>query len=541
MINHPNRRRTKEGKASISSTASQPHDHDHDYSALLDGVRTSFAGVTAPPLFLTDAEGLNDLYLDSLPSERQVHNCSCCRRFIETYGSMVAIADDGKTAPAMWNPVGIPEFYRAAFTAMNDRVKRSRVTSVFLTAQATWGTPTTGTWSHIAVTPPATLVYSGRALSAGQAMAAAKENYRTVATALDEFTAPMLDEALRLLQADALARSEKFIGPAKWLRTLHDRPKGRDGENLLWRAIAVAPEGYCHPKASVIGPLLDDIAAGLPFATIKARFDAKLHPLLYQRPQAAPTAGNIAAAEAMVAKLGIAPALERRFARIDELHAIWTPAPAGSARSLGGGVFGHLKPKEPQGAVRTVDLPPATMTWQKFARTVLPSAEQMEIHVPARGRFIGLTTAVDADAPPILKWDREGSRNPVAWYVYPNGSPAEQWGLRGGDWAKVTGAVPFPTLWGAEPMPFLAEGAVLVIEGAVDSNAHSGNALFPETLRTELHAVRSTIEAYSRKAALQGRAEATACGYDIRKGAADCTLRALVSGAWSTYRIDRWD
>jgi hypothetical protein len=130
----------------------------------------------------------------------------------------------------------------------------------------------------------------------------------------------MLDQALRLLEADALARSEKFIGPVKWLRALHDRPTGQRGENVLWRAIAAAPEGYCHPKASVIGPLLNDIASGLPFAKIKARFDAKMAPLRYQRPQAAPAALNIKAAEARVEKLAIAPALERRFARIEDLR-----------------------------------------------------------------------------------------------------------------------------------------------------------------------------------------------------------------------------
>lgn len=539
MINHPNRRRkTKEKVAAVSAT----HNHDHDYSALLMGVRGSFAAITGgyAKLFLTDADSLNDLYLDSLPAERQVHNCHCCRSFIGTYGNLVAINGTGETIPAMWNPEGVPEFYRTAFTAMYERVKKARVTSVFLTKQAPWGTPETGTWQHISVAPPATLVYREHGLTDGQAMAAAKENFRTVATALSEFTPPMLDEALRLLQADALARSEKFIAPVRWLRTLHDRPKGRKGENVLWSAIASAPEGYCHPKASVVGSLLEDIVNGLPFADIKARFDAKLGPLIYQRPQVAPTVGNIKAAEALVAKLGIAPSLERRFARIEELQASWSPARPISPPAAGG-VFGHLKPKDAAGAVRPVDIPATTMTWDKFTRTVLPSAEQMEIRVPSNGRFIALTTAVNADAPPVLKWDRDDERNPVAWYVYPNGSAAHQWGLSAGAWAKVSAITPFPNLWGTRPMSFMGDGVVLVIDGAIDTQTGSGNALFPECLREELHAVRSTVEAYSRAAELAGRAEASACGYDVRKSAADCVLRTFSNGAWASYRVDRWD
>lgn len=528
MVNHPNRRRK------VAAAQS----HEHDYSALLTGVRSSFEksgwGV---PIFRTDAEGLNDIYLDALPSERQTHNCSCCRRFIETYGGLVTVSEDGETTPVMWDPEGVPEFYAAAFKKLFAKVKGARVTSIFLTKEATWGNPVTGNWSHMAVTPPPSMIYRERAKTAGQTMAAGKENFRTVAAALADFKSPALDEALRLLKAEALARSDKFLGPVQWLRTLQDRPKGRKGENVLWRAIATAPEGYCHPRASVVGGLLEDIANGLPFTDIKARFDAKLGPLLYQRPQAAPTAGNIAAAEAMVAKLGLAPSLERRYARLDELQTIWTPAKPREAAKTGG-VFGHIRPKD-SGAVLPVDMPAVTMTWDKFTRTILGGAEQLEIYVPGRGRFIGLTTAANVDAPPILKWDRDDERNPVAWYVYHQGSNASQWGLSPG-WAKVNAVSPLPPLWGSKPSPFLGEGFVLVIDGCADTRTDSGNALFPECLRDDLHGIRSVVEAYSRTATLGGREQAAA-GYDIRKSAAECVLRAFAGGAWTSYRIDRWD
>ena len=539
MATHPNRNRATKRMATAVDVA---HEHEHDYSALLVGVRASFDAIVAehPRLFLTDAEGLNDVYLDSLPAERQVHNCHACRRFLRVYGGLVAITEDGRTIPVMWDPEGVPDFYRAAFAALHARVKRARIASLFFTTRRVWGLPLTGKWSHMAVTPPLDLVYRERALTAGQAMAAARENFRTVATALTELRPAMLDEALRILEAGAVARAEKFIGPARWLRSLHDRPKGRAGENVLWRAIATAPEGYCHPKASVIGPLLDDILAGLPFDDIKARFEAKVAPLQYQRPQAAPTAGNIRAAEELVAKLGIGPSLERRFARLDELQMLWLPAPQKEAAAAG--VFGHLEPKD-AAAVRPVDLPAQTMTWEKFSRTILPSAEAIKIAVPAIGNFIGLTTAANPDAPPILKWDREDERNPVAWYVYPNGSPAGQWGLRGGAWATLSGICPLPPLWGPRPSAFLGEGVVLVIEGACDTR-EAGNALFPECLKEDLHAVRATIEAYSRSASIGGRESASACGYDVRKEAGvspRCDLRVLASGNWNRYRIDRWD
>lgn len=535
MVNHP--RRSK--KALAAASALPIHDHDADYAVLLDAVRQSFAVATLTNrhLFMTDAEGLNDIYLNSLPAERQIHDCHACRRFINSYGGLVTIGENGEATPVFWS-APLPEFYSATFGAIAARVKRARVTSPFLAKEAVWGIPKTGTWTHIAVTPSAALIYRERALTAGQAMAAAKENFRTVLTALAEFKPAMLDEALRILQADALARSEKFIGPVKWLRELHDRPKGKLGENVLWRAIAMASEGYCHPKSSVIGPLLADIVAGLPFDEIKAKFDAMMHPLRYQRPQAAPSAGNIAAAEALVAKLGIAPSLARRFAKLEDCETLWLPTAARSSER-GDGVFGHLKPKG--AAPYRVDLPDATMTWEKFARTVMPTAEQMEMLVPAQGNFIALTAAADPEAPPILKWDRDDRRNTVAWYVYHGGSAASQWRLSGGAWTKVMGLVPSPPLWGDQPKPHLGNGLVIVIENAADTRSGQGNALFPETLRDDLHGARATIEAYSKMAQFEGREEASACGYHVGKGQLGIRLRVLSAGRWSGYSIDRFD
>lgn len=536
MINHPNRSR----KSTLAASVATVHNHEQEYPLFEAAVRSAFSANTAMPrLFRTDAQGLFDTYLDALPaSERQTHNCHACRKFFDRFGGLVAVEDNGDTRPIMWSGDGaIPDYYDTVRSALAEKVRKARISSVFLCKETVWGTPRTGEWTHLSVTPPSTIVYRERALTPGQAMASTKENFKDVMRALSDFTAPMLDEALRILSADALSRSSKFKGPVEWLRQLHDRPKGRKGENVVWLAIATAPEGYCHPRASVVGSLLGDIAAGMDFDDIKRRFEAKVHPLIYQRPQAAPTAGNIKAAEALVEKLGIGPSLERRFARIDELATVWLPAV--DEKPASGGVFGHLQPKNAAGSIRSVDLPPVTMTWEKFARTVLSTAAKIEVAVPSHGPFIALTTAVNAEAPPILKWDRDDERNPVAWYVYPGGSPAAQWGLQPG-WAKVTAITTLPPMWGSRPSAYLGEGMVLVIDGARDTT-NTSNALFPECLKDDFHGVRATIEAYSKAARLSGREEASACGYDLRKGHTRCSLRALVNGAWSTFNIDRWD
>lgn len=203
-------------------------------------------------------------------------------------------------------------------------------------------------------------------------------------------------------------------------------------DTLTWRAVATAPAGYCHPRSSMIGTLLDDIAAGMPYDDIAGRFKAKMHPLQYQRPQAAPKAGNIAQAEKVVAQLDAAGALargsreSRRFRRCGgQLRR------AGRAAGAADGVFSHLLPaaKQPAG----VSIPPTTITWVKFRDTVLSQAERIECKiVHGHNTYAALVTAADPNAPPILQWDREEQRNPFSWYLYHNGSPGSAWNLHEG-------------------------------------------------------------------------------------------------------------
>ena len=51
------------------------------------------------------------------------------------------------------------------------------------------------------------------------------------------------------------------------------------------------------------------------------------------------------------------------------------------AAPASGGVFGHLTPKAKP--ANPLTLPQQTMTWEKFARTVLPDAISIEAQVPA--------------------------------------------------------------------------------------------------------------------------------------------------------------
>lgn len=530
----------------VSEGAVVGNHHDGDYDAFLSRVNARFlmnCANGANPLFTTDAEDLWGLYLGTFadPTERQYHNCHACRQFVERFGALATIGDDGMVAPAVWHEDDAPEAYRPALAAMAKAVRRAKVTGVFLSSDAVWGTPETGVWHHLAVRPAASMVFKRATQTAGQAMAEKREDFKTVMHALNEFTQPHLETALTLLKAEALYRSEKVLGQAEWLHALHVARAAAHGAgkaNAVWRAIATAPAGFCHPRSSMIGTLLEDIAAGKDFGDVSRAFAAKLHPLAYQRPQAAPTAGAIAAAEKVMQQLGAAGALARRFARVDELQALWRPTPK-KDEAPAGGVFGHLKPKGAEAPNMSIQA--QTMTWDKFQRTVLPSAERIEFLAPSHGNYTALVTAANAEAPPILQWDREDARNPVSWYFWNGGSSASQFGLSGGQFHEVAAVTLKPSMWGGGH-EHQGAGVMFVIADARESRI-AGAALFPEILKAEFHGIRSVLEAYSRGASIEGMKEPHAAGVMLTKGdkSWNATVRVWSAGRSLDYRLDRWD
>lgn len=516
---------------------------DDHYEAFLARMNARFSAIAAErgALFTTNAEGLWETYLGHFaPHDQQYHNCNACRHFIERFGGLVFIDDNGVTTPAMWNGGEADIDCAPSIIAMQYAVGRAEVTGVFLSSEKTLGQPVTGIWRHLSATLPAAMVHKHPLLTAGQSMAEKREDYRNMQRAIGDFTGDQVDQALQLLNSDALYRSEKVIGPAQFLRDLiavrDDNRNNATRRNLTWRRIAAAPAGFCHPRSSMIGSLLEDIAAGLDFGDVSRKFAAKMHPLAYQRPQAAPKAGNIAQAEKMFEELGLAPALERRIARIDEIPLLWSPKKADA--SVAGGIFGHLKTR---GEVETpsLNVPALTMTLDKFHRTVMPTAEEMQVSLAHSVPAIFITAPMNSDAPRLFQWNHAFSH-----YVWNGGTPPTALGLRPG-WIDVAGITRLPGRWD-EGVDFehRGDGIILLLAGARESRL-SGNALFPEQMRSELHQVRSVIEAFSRSARMQGLADGTAIGYDLRKGGGassyPATVRVKSAGRWQAYKIDRWD
>ena len=332
----------------------------------------------------------------------------------------------GEISSALWpSPTEVPDAFATFVQTLRQRVETASLTGVFLTAASVVGTPQTGEWNHFALPIPVARRHRGLVSTAGQTAAQKREDRLVLQRGLDEFPVVTITKALEYLTSEGFYRSDKAEAVVHWLLGLHEMRSvvgdERARANLLWVAAATAPAGFCQVRSSMIGTLLEDITAGLALDAIKARWATKMAPSQYMRAQAAPSAGNIAQAEKIIATLEAAGSLERRYARLDDLARwLWrAPAPVATP----GGVFGHLTPKK-SAPPKT---PPAalTMTWEAFQHAVLPEALRIEAQVPTtHDRFMALVTAARPDAPPILQWDSEEARNPVSWY-YAAGIDAE--------------------------------------------------------------------------------------------------------------------
>ena len=523
------------------------------YGELLAGIRQEFDKSTkdgSTPLFTTNARDLYGLLLDGIPEEaRQHYNCNACRYFVNRYGGLVKIDEKtGKQTPVMW-PEKAPDFFSEAVKKIRRKVSAATVTGVFITSERQLGTPVTGSWEHMAVKVPEPMVHRKRLKNAFQEAAEKAEDYGLLASAIGKYRTETVETAVNLLRSEALYRSENVLGMAEWfLEVLQLVKEKRDARNratrnIIWYKAATAPVGFCHISSNVIGTLLDDIAAGYDFNTVSRKFAEKMNPLQYQRPQAAPSAGNVVQAERIVEKLGIANSLKRRYARLDEIQTIWRPMPAKKAGGVSAGVFARVATKEQQRETpNAMSGPTVTITWEKFQRTVLGSARKIEFYVPGKEDcYTAILTAEDQEAPPIILWDTEENRNPFSWYVYSGGSTPSRWNLLPG-YVEVTGVTLQPNLW--QPgYEHRGASVIFILKGAKDRDRRStGLALFPEVLKSELHEVRSTIEAYSKSEKLGGADEASACGVRLQKGLNwNAQFRVTTDIGTTIYKLDRWD
>lgn len=392
------------------------------YNEFLTTLLNNFSRIAtdASALFTVNVEGLWELFLNNLPEEaRQHYTCNSCRSFVNHYGNIVVVNEIGMVKSALWD-MTVPEFFQPSINAMDKAIRKAaKVNGVFISDNMTLGHPKTGVWEHMSVQMPSVKVNRSRVKNAYQMMAEKREDFRTLINAIQEYPLDIVEQAVSLLQTDAMYRSDRVLGVAEWFKKLHENINylsNTQRTNMIWFAVATAPNGFCHIKSSMIGTLLDDIKSGYSTRIIMARFAEKMNPQNYMRSQSAPTASAIEQAEKLVEKLGIANSLCRKYARFENIAQFceWMPKAIETQDKKIGGVFANVTPKEKLNTPNSqINMPTTTMTYDKFARTILPTADKIEVLIDNPNRFMAMVTEAIEGSENILQWN-----NPFSWYYH---------------------------------------------------------------------------------------------------------------------------
>lgn len=300
----------------------------------------------------------------------------------------------------------VPELFKTAVIQMNHELDAiGKATIPFYTEEKALGVATSGGFNHFCV-PAMKLMEKPnvyQALSIHEVQQKIKQDTELLKTAINKYSLRVISEAMVLINDGVLVRGKEFKAQLEWFSKIHHefnsiRQHARKHNYALAQATA-APTGWCHLSNSVLGTLMDDINDGLRKATIIDRFNEKMGPLNYQRPQVLKQ-GTINQAEKLVDQLGIKNSFKRRYATDSDMNYIWKFTPShpkvGSKRP---GTFSALR-EQPQPHVaasnRVNDI-----SFHKFMKILKPT-DQIEIYCKSNELFAGFLTASDMLAPPIL-------------------------------------------------------------------------------------------------------------------------------------------
>ena len=419
----------------VNTPESRPND---GYLEFEQQIKETLKGFTDQHCILvrTDVSGedLWDVYINNIPEEdgaRQHYTCNACKYFITRYGSIAIVNTDGSVTSALWNPSTAPKFFNKSAKALKKIVEKAPVKNILLVDDKVLGIPKTGEWTHISAELPArySAINTNRLKTAKQVLAEKKEEVRLLSMALNDFDEEIIQQAIDLLESDSLYRGNRFVDMVQWFKGIKVCLRNIKGtakrHNLLVLLASSAPSGAARIKNTVVGELMYNLKEGMSTTEVINKFNAMMDPSRYMRAQSDPSVNAVAEAEKVIESLGLAPSLERRYLKIEEIpeeEVLWrhrhtlekdkivTAQPL-TAGGVFGGVLNKVQASKPK--TRRDDVPATKMTWEKFKKTILPNILTMEAKIDNPNKLMALVTAVYPERENILQWS-----NPVSWYYH---------------------------------------------------------------------------------------------------------------------------
>jgi hypothetical protein len=381
----------------------------------------------AEPLYRVnlDRDQLWKTYLESFPvgtnpifRKCTTHDCSCCRSFVKSIGDLVTIRDGALVS--IWD-CDAGE-YQPVVDALAAHVKAYPIDNIFLSAESSIGTDknfeqdeagaNVRTWEHFHVKLPSALVAAGADI--GTKLAASRADHDVLLRSLNSIS----DDAIATVQ-DLIAQNSLYRGAEKKAivdafaglkREFNALTTDAQRELFVWSHIRGPAAFVSRIRNDVIGTLLIDLTEGKDLEAAVKSFEDKVSGTNYKRPSALITPRMRDAAKAKLAEMGLLPALERRYAVLEDISVNDVLfADRNAKKRMGGDVFDDLPVRGADAkSFDKVD----EISIGDFVSNVLPSAKSLEVLFENRhtGNLVSLTAPCDLTAPSLFKWP-----NPFAW------------------------------------------------------------------------------------------------------------------------------
>lgn len=369
-----------------------------------------------------DKDEIWNLYLASFPEgsnprfrERSEHDCSCCRAFVKNAGGMVSIVD-GEIV-TLWDIQA--DGYQPVVDALADYVRSKVITNVFLYPDKAIGVDKNfeegesgvRTWEHFHLSLSDALYCKntdiGPRLSEYQAM------HDVVLRSLLEITPDAIETVQDLISQNSLYRGTE---KKALLDTFAGMKRQFDGLSIsghglyAWQQVIGPNAWVCRMRNDVIGTLLVDLSEGKELESAVKSFEDKVSGTNYKRPTALITPKMRDAAKAKLTEIGLIDALERRYARLEDVSITNVLFADRNAKTrMVGDVFDELpvagKVAKSFDHVEEIGI-------DKFIADVLPTATSLEVLVENRhsSNLVSLIAPQDLTAKTLFKWD-----NPFSW------------------------------------------------------------------------------------------------------------------------------
>ena len=365
-------------------------------------------------------EMLWDTFITSFPEEEQAeYTCNCCKSFVRAYGGLVSLVD--YKPKSIWEVEGITDpVFANVVKQMSLLLKGESIRDVFVTETRKLGTDNNKatladgsivTWDHMFVELSKNYPF----VVAEDQVATKRADLSSVGSvflrALQEISIDSLETVLDLISQNSIYKGEEY---ESFVMAFLDQKKEYEGlaadqkQGFGWFKSTTITDAISRFKNSSIGSLALAISEGEELDLAVKKYESKVAPENYKRPQAVFSKRQVEEAEKTIANLGLSESLGRRFAHKDDVDVSEVLFVDRSVAASG--IFAELKEEvvvNPKTFAKVEEV-----AVQDFIEKILPKVTGIELLVENQhiNNFVSLIAPQNAEAPSLFKW-----KSPLSW------------------------------------------------------------------------------------------------------------------------------